>query len=486
MPMARRSVRRLGFIVAILVVAAGCTVGPRYVRPDVITPPAYKEMEGWKTAQPADAVLHGAWWEMFGDPQLAELEAQVVVTNQTLRAAEAQFRQARAIVQAARSAYFPTLTIGIGYTRSRQPALVSGGSGATVAAMTSEHSTFILPLDASWEPDLWGRVRRSVESTGASAQATAADVETSRLSLQAELATDYFLLRELDGQKQILDRAAAAFETSLRLTQDRFGGGVASRTDVVQAETQLRTTQAQAIDVGVQRAQLEHAIALLIGRPASTFSLPAMALRTAPPAVPVGLPSHLLERRPDIAGAERRVAAANAQIGVAQAAFYPTVTLSASAGLQSAGLAQWLAWPSRFWSVGPGITQTVLDGGLRRAQKAQAVAAYEGTVASYREAVLGAFGEVEDNLAALRILAEEAQVQEGAVAAARESVTLTTDQYRGGTVSYLDVIVTQTALLTNERTALDILGRRLNASVLLIKALGGGWDASSLPPARAG
>jgi NodT family efflux transporter outer membrane factor (OMF) lipoprotein len=387
------------------------------------------------------------------------------------------------------------VTIGAGYTRSQvSSTITSSTSNSAAAALTGGIATsttgkptnfFQLPIDVTWTPDFWGRVRRTVESNQAAAQASAGDLETARLSLQAELAQDYFQMRTLDAQKKLLDETVAAYEQSLELTRTLYRGGVASQVDIVQAETQLETTRAQAIDVGVARAQFEHAIALLTGRAASTFALPAAPLTTAPPSVPIGVPSRLLERRPDIAAAERRMASANAQIGVALAAFYPTVTLSGSAGFESSSITQWLTWPSRFFSVGPSITQTVIDGGLRRAQTDQARAAYDTSVANYRETVLTAFQGVEDNLAALRILESEADVQDRAVSAARRSVTLTTSQYRAGIVSYLNVITTQTIALANEVTAVQILGRRMTATVLLIQTLGGGWNVAELPSAAA-
>jgi NodT family efflux transporter outer membrane factor (OMF) lipoprotein len=324
-----------------------------------------------------------------------------------------------------------------------------------------------------------------VESNRAAAQASAGDLEAARLSFQAELAQDYFQLRMLDAQRKLLDDTVIAFDTALRLTKNRYASGVASRVDVVQAETQLKTTMAQAIDVGVARQQTEHAIALLVGQPASTFSIPANPLAIGPPPIPVGVPSALLERRPDIAAAERRMAAANAQIGVAIAAYYPTVTLSFSGGLESGSISQWFTWPSRFFSVGPSITETVYDGGLRAAQTDQARAAYDGSVATYRQTVLTAFQGVEDNLAALRILEEEARVEDEAVRAAQESVVLTTNQYKAGIVSYLNVITVQTIALTDEITAVQIHGRRMAAAVLLIQALGGGWTVDELPSAKA-
>jgi NodT family efflux transporter outer membrane factor (OMF) lipoprotein len=466
-----------------LTLLPACTVGPNYVRPTTEIPGAYKEMEGWKVAQPKDHLIRGTWWEIFNDQDLNALEEQANLSNQGVKVAEAQFRQARALVQAARASYFPTASLGISYTRSQASTNVGGATG-TIGASSHPTSNYMLVGDVSWEPDLWGRVRRAVEASKASAQAGAADLESTRLLVQAELAQDYFLLRLLDGQKQLLEETVGAFQKTLELTKNRYASGVASRADVLQAETQLKTTHAQAIDVGVQRAQVEHAIALLVGKPASLFSVRVAPLAAAPPAVPVGVPSELLERRPDIAGAERRVAAANAQIGVAVAAYYPTVTLSASGGFDSSSLSKWLAWPSHFWSVGPGISETVFDGGLRRAQTAAARAAYDGTVASYRQTVLTGFQEVEDNLAALRILEEEAKAQDEAVKAAQHSVTFTTNQYKAGTVSYLNVLVAQTIALTNEITALGIAGRRMTASVLLVKALGGGWDVSTLPSAK--
>ena len=476
--------RRAGVLVAVaLVAAAGCSVGPDYVRPAAETPGAYKEMTGdgeWKPAQPSDGSVRGPWWEVFGDPTLNSLEAEVSISNQNVLVAEAQFRQARALVLAARSQFFPTATIGAGYTRSRPSATLASSIGPPQGASND----FILPLDVSWDIDVWGRIRRNVEGNRANAQASAGDLEATRLLFQSELAQDYYLLRTLDAQRALLDAAIAAFQTSLQLTRNRYAGGIASAADVAQAETQLKTTQAQATDLGVQRAQLDHAIAILIGRPPAAFGIAVAPLPATPPAIPVGLPSELLERRPDVAAAERRVAAANAQIGVAVAAYYPTVTLSATAGFESGSIAKWFMWPSRFFSVGPAVTETVFDGGLRSAQTASARAAYDASVAGYRETVLGSFQDVEDNLAALRILETEAREQDEAVRAAERSLALTTNQYRAGIVSYLNVVIAQTAALTSEQTAVGITGRRLNASVLLIKALGGGWSVEQLPTDR--
>ena len=473
---------------SVLILAGGCVVGPNYVRPTVVAPESYKELDGWKVAQPQDDAFRGPWWERFGDPALNALEARVSLSNQNLVAAEATYRQASALVREARSAYFPTVTVGLGYTRSRASATLgtlgnNGGAAGVRAGSAGSSNFFQMPIDIAWAPDFWGRVRRTVESNQAGAQASAGDLESARLSFQAELAQDYFQLRTLDAQKRLLDATVAAYQQSLGLTRTRFTGGVASQVDVVQAEAQLKSAQAQYLDVGVQRSQLEHAIALLVGQAPSTFSLPPTPAAPAPPAIPVGVPSELLQRRPDVAAAERRVAAANAQIGVAIAAFYPSITLSASVGFESGGLAQWLTWPSRFWSVGPGISQTVFDGGLRRAQTEAARAAHDASVATYRQTVLGAFQGVEDNLSALRVLEDEARVQDEAVAAAERSVALTTTQYRAGTVSYLNVITTQTIALGDQLAAVQILGRRMTAAVLLVENLGGGWSERELPSA---
>ena len=459
-----------------LALFTGCTVGPNYVRPPAEVPPAYKEMEGWKMGEPRDHLIRGAWWKIFNNPALNALEEKVNISNQNVAAAEAQFRQARAQVEVAQAGYFPTVTSGASFTRSRSSSTLTNSfsSGTTV-------NDYLLPIDVSWAVDVWGRVRRLVEAGVASAQANGADLEAIRLLAQAELAQDYFQLRVLDRQKKLLEETVVAYQKSLQLTKNQYASGVASKADVLQAETQLKTTQAQAIDVGVQRAQTEHAIALLIGRPASVFFIPVVPLNVSPPSIPIGIPSELLERRPDIAAAERNMAAANAQIGVAIAAYFPTITLSATGGFESSSFSQWLSWPSRFWSVGPAISELLYEGGLRRAQTEAARAAYDATVASYRQTVLTGFQEVEDNLAALRILEEEARVQNEAVTAAQQSVIVTTNQYKAGTVSYLNVIVVQAAALSNEITALGILNRRMAASVLLIQALGGGWSVSDLP-----
>jgi len=468
---------RPGAIACLLLLGAlpGCAVGPDYHRPEVQITPSYKEAGEWKPAQPQDDLDRGKWWAVFGDPLLDTLVGQVEISNQNVLVAEAQFRRAQALVASSRAAYFPTLDAGVSVVRSRSPTGVIGGTtaGRTITNRSAS-------LNSAWEADLWGRLRRTVESSEAGAQASAADLAAARLSAQAELASSYFQLRVLDAQKQLLEDTAAGYQKSLDLTKNRYDAGVAAKVDLVQAETQLKSTQAEAIDTGVQRAQLEHAIAVLIGKAPAEFSIAPVPLAVTMPRIPMGLPSELLERRPDVAGAERRVAAANAQIGVAKAAYFPSLTLSASYGSRSADASQWFTVPSSFWSIGPALAQSIFDAGLRRAQTEQAIAAYDATVAQYRQAVLAGFQEVEDNLAALRILGEEAEVQEAAVRAARESVLLTTNQYKAGIVSYINVVTVQTTQLSNERTAMGILGRRLVAAVTLVKALGGGWSAAEI------
>ncbi len=463
-----------------LALLAACTVGPNYVKPATETPASFKELKGWKVAWPQDNIIRGAWWNMYNDPQLNALEDQVNISNQNIAAAEARSREARAQVRQAQAGYFPTVGTSPSAARSRSSSGSFAGAGKSGGGVTA--NDFILPVDATWEPDVWGRVRRTVEAGRANAQASAADVEAVRLIAHAEVAQDYFQLRALDAQKQLLDATVNIYQKFLELTKNRYASGVAARSDVLVAETQLKTVQAQDIDVGVQRAQLEHAIAVLIGKPASGFSLPAspLALDSIPPAIPVGLPSDLLERRPDIAAAERFVASANAQIGVAEAAFYPTITLSASGGFQSSSISNLLTWPSRIWAIGATLSETVFDAGLRSALTDQARAAYDENVATYRQTVLAAFQNVEDNLAALRILEQEALAQDEAVKAAQQSVLVYTNQYKAGTQSALDVITVQAAALADERTSITLLGNRMIDSVLLIEALGGGWDSRQL------
>jgi NodT family efflux transporter outer membrane factor (OMF) lipoprotein len=463
--------------------AAACTVGPRYERPAAEVPPAFKEQPpaGWKTAQPQDGALRGAWWEAYGEPRLNALEEQVAVSNQSLAQAEAQFRGARAAVALARAGLFPTVSVGAQVTTSRGSS--SRSSSGAGSAQSGTATVYQVPVDVSYEADVWGRVRSGIEANIASAQASAADVETIRLSLQAELAVDYFQLHGLDQERQLLDSTAAAYETALKITTNRHDQGVASGADVAQAQTQLETTRAQAIDLGVARAEFEHAIAILTGKAPADLTIPPAPIAAAPPAVPVALPSELLERRPDIAAAERRVAAANAEIGVARAAYFPSLTLSGSGGFAGSTIAGLFSLPNRFWSLGPQLLATVFDGGRRRAATAQAEAAYDANVAAYRESVLTAFENVEDNLAALRILADESTQQAAATAAAERSLSLARTRYEGGITSYLEVITAQNAALANERAAVNLRVRQMTASVNLIKALGGGWSTSDLPAA---
>ena len=458
-------------------VGAGCVVGPRYHVPEMPTPPAYKESGNWKQAQPADQMLRGKWWELFHDEPLNALEDQVSVSNQTLKNAEAQFQQARALVRSARASYAPQLTLAPSTTAADQ----SENRPLRNRSAATRFNDYVLPVDVSYEADVWSRVRRTVEAGQAGAQASAADLESVSLSLHAELAEDYFTLRAVDAERQLLDATVQGYERALELTENRFRGGLAAGIDVAQAQTQLESTRAQAIDDELRRAGLEHAIAVLVGQPASSFTLTVAPLALPPPPVPAGLPSDLLERRPDVSAAERRVAAANAQVGIRESAFYPLLTLNGGSGFESASVGDWLRVASGFWSVAPAAAMTMFDGGRRRALSDQAQAAYEQAVAGYRGTVLTAFREVEDNLSALRVLEDEAQAQQAAVAAAERSLALSTNRYRGGVSTYLEVITAQSAALSNQRAALSLQMRQLTASVLLIKALGGGWTTSKLP-----
>ena len=452
-------------------------VGPDYQKPSVPMTPTYKEAEGWKAASPSDHLPRGPWWTIFGDPDLDALEAEITPANQNLKIAEARLREARALVRFNRAALFPSISTSAGAASVRESTNAPfRGSGTNLG----NSGDLLLSLDMSYELDLWGRVRRTVASARHEAEATAADLETARLSLEAELAFDYFELRAADAQQRLLNETVMAFEAALRLTRNRFEGGAAPKSDVAQAQTQLDTTRAQATDIAVQRAQFEHAIATLIGRPPAAFSLPPRPLATPPPNVPAGLPSELLERRPDIAAAERRVAEANEQIGIAIAAYYPVFMLNASVGFEGSSFGNLLNASSLLWSVGATITQTIFDGGRRRATSEAARASYDATVAAYRQTTLTAFQQVEDNLAALRILEQEAEQQRRAVESAQLSLQLFTNRYRGGVDSYLQVITAQTVTLANQRTEIDVLRRRMDASVLLVKAIGGGWDSAAL------
>jgi NodT family efflux transporter outer membrane factor (OMF) lipoprotein len=448
----------------------GCIVGPKYQKPTVTTPPEYKESKDWKVAQPADSTIKGKWWEMFNDPELNALEEKVNVDNQTTAGAMAAFFAARAQVKEARAQLFPTVTANPSITNSRNA--TAGGKSVT---------DYVLPFDASWEPDLWGRVRNTIAAAAYGAQASAADLENTRLMIQSEVAVDYYELRGQDSLKDLLDSTVVAFKESLDLTKALYETGIDSDESVAQAETQLETTQAEDTNVGILRSQLEHAIALLTGQPASTFSIPHAALNAVPPSIPTGVPSDLLERRPDVAAAERSMAQANAQIGIAVAAYYPTVTLSGEAGLASTAITTWFTWPSRLWSVGASLSETLFDAGLRKATVEQFRAQYDETVANYRETVLTGFQQVEDNLSSLRILEMEIQQQDTAVTSAQRNLTLATDRYRLGIDPYLNVITAQTTLLSNQQTAASLRTQDMEAAVQLVEALGGGWNASQLP-----
>jgi NodT family efflux transporter outer membrane factor (OMF) lipoprotein len=474
-------------LMLLLVALGGCTVGPKYVKPAVPTSASYKEeppvsrkeLDQWQPAHPDDQTSRGSWWQIFGDSELNKLEEQVAGSNESLKIADARLREARAELRFNRASQFPTISTSPSANYVKNSDFSSSFPSKIQQASKGD---FVLPFDLSYEVDFWGRVRRIVAAAREEAQATAADYETAKLSLEAELAVDYFELRSADAQKSLLDDTVKAYTDNLELTKNRFKGGVAPRSDVAQAQTQLDTTRVQDTDVTVQRAEFEHAIAILIGKPPADFNLaPAPLGNYQPPSTPVGLPSELLQRRPDIAAAERRVAEANQQIGIARAAYFPTVTFNGTTGFTGSQGSNWFTWPSAFWAVGPAVAQTLFDAGRRRATSESARANYDAAVATYRQTSLTAFQEVEDNVAALRILETEAQQQDQAVASSKDSLQVFTNRYKGGVDTYLQVINAQTIELANERNSIDILRRRLDASVLLIKALGGGWNVSELP-----
>ncbi len=477
-------------LISALLLLAGCNIGPKYSKPSAPVPPAYKETEApsagdwklaqlpdWKTAQPGDELARGKWWERFGDRELSALEEKVSVSNQNVAAAAANVQAARAAIREAQSQYFPTASVNPAITNNR----ISSAFGQSVGAT---FTTYSLPLEASWEPDLWGRVRKTKEANAIAAQASVADLENVRLSAQADLAADYYQLRAQDALKQLLDATVNADREALELNRDLHLSGLANDEAVAQAEAQLKTVEAQDTNLGVLRAQYEHAIALLQGEPASTFAIAPRAYELGVPAIPAGVPSQLLERRPDIAAAERAMAQANAQIGIAKTAFYPAVTLSAALGLGTVSPANWFTWPSRLWSVGPALAQTVFDAGLRKATVQQYQAAYDQTVANYRQTVLTAFQQVEDNLAALRILEQVTAQQNSAVESAARNLEEAQVRYRAGLDPYLNVIVAQTAWLNGQQAVVSFRSQEMVASVQLIKALGGGWDASKIPTAK--
>ena len=464
------------FVAAALI--SGCSNWPDYKRPVVEAPASYKEsFPGWKTAEPKDHLPNGAWWTLYGDAQLNDLQSKAIKTNQNIQLAEAHYRQAQAVSASAHSSLYPAISGNAAASRSQRSSNASSSNGTRQIGSIPAINNFDLGLSASWEIDFWGRIKHSVESGDASQAASAADLAAAILSVQASLAQNYFQLRVLDSQQNLLNDTVVAYERSLKLTQNRYVVGLATRTEIAQAETQLRSTRAQAVDNSLQRAQLEHAIAALIGQSPAQFSLPASPFSDTTsfklPTLPASLPSELLEHRPDIAAAERRIAAANANIGVAKAAFFPTVSLSANAGFQSTTLGNLVSLPSRVWSLGPILAQTLFDGGLRQSQTDAAIAAYDASVATYKETILTSFQEVEDNLVALNLLEQEALEQDAAVRFSHQSVQQTLNRYKAGTVDYLSVVTVQTTALSNERTSLSLLGRRLVASVGLIKSLGG-------------
>jgi NodT family efflux transporter outer membrane factor (OMF) lipoprotein len=475
---------RSGLIGPIAVALGACAAGPNYVRPTAPTPAEFKESKGWKSAEPKDQLPRGKWWEVYGDKDLDALMEQVNVSNQNIKQAEAQYRAARALVQAARAAYFPTVGASASVTRApgRSGVVTGGGTSSSTLQGTGGKvtNTYTASLDASWEIDIWGKLRRAAENAAANMNASAADLDAARLSAQAELALDYFQLRVTDEEKRLFDANVAALEKSLSITQNQYKVGVAAQSDVAQAQTQLKSTQASAIDLAILRAQLEHAIAVLIGKAASDYSLPPTTpLVVTIPDIPLDQPSDLLERRPDIAASERLVAAANANIGVAKAAYYPSLSLSGALGYTNTSLNHLFTLANRFWSVGPSLAETLFDGGARRALTNQAIANYDASVAVYRETVLAAFQDTEDNLASLRVLANEVTVQDEATKAADESEKIALNQYKSGVVSYLNVVVAQTTALNNERASLTVRGRQLASSVALVKSLGGSWNSKT-------
>jgi NodT family efflux transporter outer membrane factor (OMF) lipoprotein len=487
--------RRYVVLLGLPLFLSGCTVGPDYSGPpSAPAPTSYKENGPWKPATPKDDTIRGPWWEMYHDQQLSALESQVNISNQNVIQAEAQFREAAAAVKVARAGYYPTVTANPTYTASQSSqSLTSGsgggsggggsGSGGGKGGKDGVNSLYNLPIEASYMVDVWGQVRRQVEANSATAEASFANLENARLSYQATLAEDYFSLRGIDAQEQLLQTTVISYQKYLTLTTNRYKAGISSQNDVAQATTQLDNAQAQLIDLGVQRAQYEHAIATLIGRPASFFSLGHMPLKATPPHIPVAIPSTLLERRPDIAQAERSVASANASIGVATAAYYPTITLSGESGLEAIKLSELFSGPSFFWSVGPVLAQTLFNGGATHGQVQEARANYEALVASYRQTALTAFQQVEDDLSGLRILADEQVVADQASASAQKSLDISTNLYKAGTQDYLDVIVAQATSLNDQLACVRIQTSRMTTSVLLVEAVGGGFDKSQIPNA---
>ncbi|MFJ3483341.1 efflux transporter outer membrane subunit [Pseudomonas sp. NPDC090202] len=468
--------RTFGIALCALLLNA-CAVGPDYKKPEMPTPAQFKQAEGWTQANPSDAIARGAWWEIYGDAQLNALVEKLNTSNFTIAQSEAQYRQAEALVKSARGAFFPTLDLSASKNRSSQ------GTGSSSSSLSSSSSgirnTYSTQLGVSWEADVWGKLRRGLEADKASAQASLADLASIRLSQQSLLVQNYLQLRVIDEQKRLLQATVETYERSLKLTQNQYRAGISGRDAVAQAQTQLKSTQADLIDLAWQRAQYESAIAVAMGQAPADFSLATSTSVPSLPQIPAQLPSQLLERRPDIAAAERSVMAANANIGVAKAAYYPDLTLSMNGGYSSSTISNWISLPNRFWSVGPQLAMTLFDGGQRSAEVERTEAVYDQTVAQYRQTVLDGFKEVEDYMAQLRVYEQEAAVRNEALDAARESLRLTSNQYKAGLIGYLDVVNVQTTALSNERSVLTLLQSRLVASVQLIAALGGGWNAET-------
>jgi NodT family efflux transporter outer membrane factor (OMF) lipoprotein len=474
-------------IAVLCAMLAGCNVGPKYLPPATTAPQVFKESptqfqdtDAWTVAQPQDGTLRGKWWEIFSDPDLNALEDQLNIDNQNVRQAFENYMAARAMVREARSQYFPTVGIGASYTRSQTSSNV-GSAVVTGAPSGKQAQLFSLPAEVSWEPDLWGRVRNTVHASQYTAQLTAADLENERLTEQASLAEYFYEIRGQDALQEILNQTVEADRKALEVVRASYDNGVDDQISVVAAQSTLASAQSEAINIGIARAQYEHAIATLIGKPASTFSIPVLPRTAAPPPIPIGLPSQLLERRPDIAAAERNMAAANAQIGIAYAAFYPSLTLAATGGVESSSIKNLLEWPSRFWSVGPSVSESVYDGGLRRATVNQYIATYNANVAAYRQAVLTAFQQVEDSLAAVRILSLQIRRQQEAVVSSQTFLRLESGRYETGIDPYIDVVTAQTTLLTNQQSLATLQVQQMTASVELIESLGGGWDRLQLP-----
>jgi NodT family efflux transporter outer membrane factor (OMF) lipoprotein len=467
---------RFGAPVMLAAALGGCVVGPNYQRPSAPIAPSFKEAEGWKPSQPADGIDRGAWWSIFKDPVLDQLEQRVAISNQNIAAAQAAYRQAHALVAQSRSQFFPLITGEAAAQRSGRPSGIPGGGSSTA-------TTYNAAVGASWAPDLWGRIRRTVEENRANAQAAAADIASAQLSAQTELAVDYFSLRVTDAEKALLDATVQNYQRAVDLTNNQYKAGVAARADLITAQTQLQNAQAAAVDLGVQRAQLEHAIAMLVGVTPADLTIAVAPAPQDVPIVPTGVPSTLLERRPDIAAAERSMAAANAGIGIAVAAYYPDLTLAGSYGFSSNSLSTLFNASNAVWSVGPQLAATLFDFGARKAQVQGARAAYDQRVAQYRQTVLSAFQAVEDQIAAARILEQEATLRVAAETSARQAETLALNRYRAGQVDFTTVVTAQNTALASEESTLTVLRARLTASVSLIEALGGGWTAADLPKA---